>query len=181
MEGVEFKAWGKIPRGRGQGITITEKLDGTNACIVIFDDKIVAVQSRKRFIKLGDDNYGFALWVSQNEEELLKLGDGYHYGEWYGEGIQKNPHNKVGKHLALFNTFRWGVHNTNTPNCVEVVPILYQGIVTAGIEGKTMLELLEASKEKGYIAEGIVSYYHNTKTYQKDTFKYNLGKWKKEI
>lgn len=86
---IEFKAWPKIPRATGEKVTITEKMDGTNACVVIQEGKIVGVQSRKRFITPEDDNYGFAAWVAENEQELLKLGDGYHYGEWAGLGIQK--------------------------------------------------------------------------------------------
>lgn len=78
MSKVEFKSWGKIPRAIGEGVTITEKLDGTNACVVIQDGVIAGVQSRNRFITPEDDNYGFARWVSENEHELLKLGEGYH-------------------------------------------------------------------------------------------------------
>ena len=32
---VEFKEWPKIPRGLGEQMTITEKIDGTNACIIV--------------------------------------------------------------------------------------------------------------------------------------------------
>ena len=91
MSDLEFKKWEKIPRENPFTVTISEKIDGTNACIVIIDGAIAEVQSRKRFITPGDDNYGFALWVEENKDDLASLGDGYHYGEWAGEGIQKNP------------------------------------------------------------------------------------------
>ena len=92
MSKVEFKAWEKIGRDNPFGVTITEKIDGTNACIIIQDGEVVGVQSRKRLITPEDDNYGFAGWVERNIEDIMGLGDGYHYGEWAGLGIQKNPH-----------------------------------------------------------------------------------------
>ena len=107
MENVEFKAWEKIPRENPFTVTITEKIDGTNACIIIMDGEIVGVQSRKRLITVLEDNYGFAKWVEYNKKDLLGLGDGYHYGEWAGLGIQGNPHKLDKKHFFLFNTFRW--------------------------------------------------------------------------
>lgn len=101
---LEFKPWPKISRDNPFNVTITEKIDGTNACIIIQDGLLVGVQSRKRFITTLDDNYGFAAWVCENENELLKLGDGYHYGEWAGPGIQKNPHDLNEKTFFLFNS-----------------------------------------------------------------------------
>jgi hypothetical protein len=68
---------------------ITEKIDGTNASILITDDgsDIAGVGSRTRWITPEDDNHGFAKWVKANHEELLKLGPGHHFGEWWGNGI----------------------------------------------------------------------------------------------
>ena len=174
---VEFKAWGKIPRATGEKVTITEKLDGTNACVVIQEGRIVGVQSRKRFITPEDDNYGFANWVKENEVELLKLEDGYHYGEWAGAGIQKNPHNMVGKKFFLFNTFRWNDQNPNRPDCCDVVPILYQGELGSEDIDRILIKLKELSIQEGYVAEGIVVYYQNTKRFEKYTYNYSAGKW----
>lgn len=174
---VEFKAWPKIPRATGERVTITEKLDGTNACIIIEDGQIVGTQSRKRLIAPSDDNYGFATWVESNREELLGLGEGYHYGEWAGLGIQKNPHNLASKKFFLFNTFRWNANNPNRPKCCEVVPVLYEGEVKPDIFDKAMAALKKLSLEAGYTPEGIVSYYHKTKRYEKLTYNYAAGKW----
>ena len=177
MSKVEFKSWGKIPRAIGEGVTITEKLDGTNACVVIQDGVIAGVQSRNRFITPEDDNYGFARWVSENEHELLKLGEGYHYGEWAGEGIQKNPHNIVGKKFFLFNTFRWNDKNLNRPGCCEVVPVLYEGVLHDDDIDRVLFKLKECSIQEGYEAEGIIIYYHKTRRYEKYTYKFVNGKW----
>mgnify|MGYP003653427479 CR=1 FL=1 len=174
---TEFKAWPKIPRASGENITITEKLDGTNACIVIKEGVIVGVQSRKRFITPEDDNYGFALWVSENKDDLLMLGDGYHYGEWAGLGIQKNPHNMVGKKFFLFNAFRWNDQNPNRPDCCNVVPVLYQGELTDDCIERVLYKLKECSIQEGYTAEGIVIYYNKTKRFEKYTYNYISGKW----
>lgn len=35
------------------------------------------------------DNHGFSKWAHENKEALIRLlGEGYHYGEWCGAGIQ---------------------------------------------------------------------------------------------
>ena len=104
-----FEGFGKIARAqKAMGCVITEKIDGSNAQIIIEDGKIVAVGSRKRWIAPGKstDNFGFAGWV----ERLLGLGEGIHYGEWYGSGIQSGYGLVDGeKRFALFNTDRWGM------------------------------------------------------------------------
>jgi hypothetical protein len=119
---MEFKAWGKTPRLSNERYFVTEKIDGTNACIVIEGDQF-ACQSRTRFITPEDDNYGFAAWAYTNKDELMKLGDGYHYGEWWGAGIQRG-YDLPEKRFSLFNTARWNPSNPNLPNCCHVVPFL---------------------------------------------------------
>lgn len=173
---VEFKAWEKITRENPFNVTITEKMDGTNACIIIKDGEILGVQSRKRLITPEDDNYGFAQWVDDNKDDLINLGDGYHYGEWAGIGIQKNPHDLSSKKFFLFNAFRWNENNPNRPNCCEVVPILFQGMLTQ----ETVPELLETLKlnaTENQSPEGVIVYYHAFRKYTKHTIKSPNGKW----
>ena len=141
---MEFHAYPKTPRLK-RDIVITEKLDGTNAQVVIVDTSkggaydgnfCIAKQgtlamfagSRSRWITPGKltDNYGFAGWVQYNAPELFELGEGQHFGEWYGQGIQRG-YGLDHKRFALFNTARWGAHNPNTPKCCEVVPVLGTG------------------------------------------------------
>ena len=174
----EFEPWPKIYRkGKGKFI-VTEKLDGTNAHIVITDNNEIYAASRKRYITPDDDNYGFAQWVEDNKDELLKLGEGRHYGEWAGEGIQKNPHNITGKQFFLFNVTRWGDHNPNTPDCCEVVPILMSGADMTIIDDAMRL-LLENGSMVGDVGEpeGVVAYHTFTKRFIKATFKAPNGKW----
>ncbi len=171
-----FKAFPKIPRENPFNVTITEKLNGTNACIIILGDEIVGVQSRKRLITPEDDNFGFAQWVEDNKEDLVGLGDGYHYGEWAGLGIQKNPHNIIGRKFFLFNTFRWNPNNPNRPDCCDVVPVLYEGL----IDETTIPELLVSLTDNAgqdETPEGVVVRYHAFGSYTKHTIISPNGKW----
>lgn len=176
MSEVEFKPWPKIGRESPFKVTITEKMDGTNACIVIKDGEVVGVQSRKRFITPEDDNHGFAKWVSDNNDDLLSLGDGYHYGEWAGIGIQKNPHGLDEKRFFLFNTFRWNKDNPNRPKCCDVVPVLFEGkLATETVD--TLLHDLQKNATPEQNPEGIIVYYHAFRNYTKHTIVAPNGKW----
>ena len=179
MSAAEFKAWEKIPRENPFKATITEKIDGTNACIIISDGEIIGVQSRKRLITVDDDNYGFAKWVQDNDAELKMLGDGYHYGEWAGLGIQKNPHNLPEKHFFLFDTFRWNTGSPNLPVCCHVVPVLYQGLISGGTI-ELFLNKLKMDANTEETPEGIIVYYHAFRKYTKHTIKSPNGKWCKD-
>jgi hypothetical protein len=134
IQPIPFTGFPKITR-LNREIIVTEKCDGTNAQIRIEQDGTFLVGSRTRWISPGDDNYGFAKWAYANKEELMKLGPGSHFGEWWGLGINRNYGLKE-KRFSLFNTFRWadtpgftpGVDLATRPACVSCVPILYQGM-----------------------------------------------------
>jgi len=70
------------------------KLHGTNGAVRINSQGIVA-QSRKRDLKLGSDNYGFAQWVEKRKAYFDHLVDPDEsgtmvvYGEWAGQGVQQ--------------------------------------------------------------------------------------------
>lgn len=154
-------------------ICITEKIDGTNALISIMDNKIVGIGSRTRWITPQDDNYGFARWTMYNEQDIIKLGNGVHYGEWWGPGIQKRYSGYVTqKKFSLFNVGRWGVKDT-PPSCCDIVPVLYSGIFTFDILNETLEKLM---REGSIVApgcmnpEGIIIYHTTAKQYFKKTF-----------
>ncbi|HEX2099669.1 MAG TPA: RNA ligase family protein [Candidatus Synoicihabitans sp.] len=87
---------------------MTEKIDGTNAQIFITEDGEMLVGSRTRWITPAADNHGFARWCAEHREELMKLGPGRHFGEWWGSGIGRGYGLKKGdKRLSLFNVTRW--------------------------------------------------------------------------
>lgn len=156
----QFKGWGSTTR-ENKNKTITEKLDGTNACIVAQDGKVQA-QSRKRMITPDDDNYGFARWVYNNAGALLDtLGYGYHYGEWYGEGIQKNPLGIEGKRFALFHATKYTEANgfdLERVDGLETVPLLHHGQCGVWTIPNIIQDLYTyGSKVKGAKAEPVKS------------------------
>ena len=119
----EFVGFQKIPRLSRQ-IVITEKIDGTNAQVCVLEDGRVLAGSRSRWITPEDDNFGFARWVAEHEDELRTgLGIGTHYGEWWGSGIQRR-YGLNEKRFSLFNATRW---YKERPECCHVVPSLYCG------------------------------------------------------
>ena len=123
---IEFQPWPKIAR-LNRDITITEKIDGTNAAVVIAEDGAIAAQSRKRLITPEDDNFGFARWAHENGEALFSLlGPGRHFGEWWGAGIQRR-YGLGHKRFSLFNTARYGGVDFSEIPGLGVVPVLYQG------------------------------------------------------
>lgn len=137
---IEFKPWPKIARLANEQMTITEKIDGTNACVIFLPADNDwgyehAAQSRNKLITPESDNAGFAKWVWQHVDELfVDLGYGYHYGEWWGSGIQRGYGMERGeKFFSLFNAPRWtpAAASFKTPN-LRVVPLLYQGSLESG-------------------------------------------------
>jgi hypothetical protein len=173
---IEFKAFPSISR-LSRDIVITEKLDGTNASIVIMENGEFLTGSRNRWITPEDDNYGFSRWAHKHKDELLQLGVGAHFGEWWGQGIQIGYGLKE-KRFSLFNVGRWNAENI--PACVGVVPILYTGVFdTAAIDG-ALLNL----KQHGSVAaqgfmrpEGIVIYHkHSNALFKKTILNDDKGK-----
>lgn len=136
----EFKEFPKIPRFN-RNVVVTEKIDGTNGLVFIPDDfSNVFAGSKSGWITPENDNHGFAKWVKEHEDELRSgLGPGYHYGEWWGQGIQRR-YGLTEKRFSLFNTHRWG-DDAVRPKCCHVVPVLASGSIIVSIE--TGLNILE--------------------------------------
>jgi len=157
---IEFP---KMPRLYRECI-ITEKLDGTNASVCITDDGQFLTGSRSRWITPEDDNYGFSKWAHAHKEELLKLGAGKHFGEWWGGGIQRK-YGLAGddKRFSLFNILRWsGDDKDKLPRCVGLVPVLYQGPFSTLIVDNILDELRDnvSKAVQGFMnPEGIVTFH----------------------
>lgn len=161
---IEFKPWPKIPRIENEKVSFTEKIDGTNACIVITADGEFACQSRTRLITPDDDNYGFAKWAYTNKDELMKLGEGHHFGEWWGSGIQRG-YGLTEKRFSLFNSQRWGDHNPNTPSCVSVVPTIHADTIE---KAKEKLIANGSFAAPGFMnVEGLIMYNHLSRSLYK--------------
>lgn len=153
----EFQAFKKIPR-LSRPCVITEKLDGTNAQICIDAAGVVRAGSRNRWITPEDDNFGFAAWVARNADELRLLGEGRHYGEWWGKGIQRG-YGLAEKRFSLFNTARWTP--ATVPACCSVVPVLYTGDFTTAAVELTLAQLATGSVAAPGFAtpEGVVIFH----------------------
>lgn len=178
--GIEFVAFPKIPR-LNRNITITEKIDGTNAAIHITGrfsdargvhayfgtkeelDEIgrVVPQSRTRLLTRDEDNFGFAAWVEQNAEALRQvLGPGIHYGEWWGRGIQRG-YRQERRWFSLFNYNRWSndpMVGTLATIGVQVVPVLYHGPWMAVVGGPDVADTYPVRNADGTVTPGILRY-----------------------
>jgi len=184
-----FLGFPKIARFN-RPVTVTEKIDGTNSQIYITEDGDFLVGSRKRWITPEDDNYGFAAWAHAHKKELMQLGPGSHFGEWWGAGIQR----KYGlvntdKRFSMFNVIRWCLHDaepgiiktsdpritkmqTPLPACVGLAPILWVG----KMEKLPLEEIIDGLKTFGSQAvpgfmnpEGVVIYHAASNTCYKKT------------
>lgn len=191
----EFRAWPKTPR-LNRGCIATEKIDGTNSAVIVEEleregdltENAVAVvvigefpnhreyalyaQSRKHLLRPGKstDNFGFAAWVQEHALELAAgLGEGYHYGEWWGSGIQRGYGLTNGeRRFSLFNVRRWhdaqanGLGKDATPEGVFVVPVLATGtdITAAAVGALAMLRDNGSFAAPGFNSpEGTVVYH----------------------
>lgn len=195
---VEFQPWPKIARLH-KPMTITEKIDGTNACVRVVEDPrlgrllgedalgrpappatavvgdfVVLAGSRKRWVTPREDNFGFATWVWEHALELVELGPGTHYGEWWGSGIQRGYGLLNGeRRFSLFNTKQWNAE-TPPPECCSVVPVIYDGprfntdVVELIADG---LQQVGSYANPGFLQpEGIMIYLHGPGIYLKYPF-----------
>jgi hypothetical protein len=191
-----FEAWPKTPRLR-RDITITEKIDGTNGqisvrklgethetldefdCLIHSDDGIYAIKagSRNRWVRPGADNAGFAAWVWEHANRLVPLrGEGRHYGEWWGQGIQRG-YDMEAKVFSLFNARRWRMDDGKgyvIPPLweaqadgieIDVVPTMYVGPWSDVAINHQLNQLAEfGSHCNGFDKpEGIILYHHASK------------------
>jgi hypothetical protein len=179
MSDTEFMSFPKMGR-LSREVIVSEKIDGTNAQIYITDDGQMLIGSRTRWITPESDNFGFARWATEHKDELLQLGPGRHFGEWWGSGIQRGYGLPKGeKRFSLFNVSRWCLsgqtpsrittgdpriekHQDVLPACCHLVPVLYRGVFdTAFIEGAlTLLGAKGSFAAPGYQnPEGIIAYH----------------------
>jgi len=208
---MEFQEFPKMARLTRE-VVITEKIDGTNAQIVIgpmpADADVYAIASvaiaadhergqimlagsRTKYITPLADNHGFAAWVKEHADELWVLGEGRHFGEWWGSGIQRGYGLPKGeKRFSLFNVARWHAIggepyvsesgdprlapkvSTEAPACCHVVPILYRGLFQTAMADNMLAKLRAEGSHAapGFMnPEGIVVYHTACGSYFKKT------------
>jgi hypothetical protein len=181
----EFTAWPKTTR-LYRDITVTEKIDGTNAAIHFDGEGNVAAQSRKRLITPENDNFGFARWAHENREDLFEaLGPGTHFGEWWGKGIQRG-YGLDHRRFSLFNTAKWlqGPHVFEDGTWLDSVPVLHRHTFS-----EVLIRIaLHGLQSRGSVAapgfmnpEGVCIFHSQTRLVQKVTLdNEDRGKWELE-
>lgn len=191
-----FEPFPKLAR-LSRECAITEKIDGTNAQVYIVDlneddydptvfpvaivgDLALYAGSRNRLIWPGKekDNAGFAAWVCDNAQELVKLGPGRHFGEWWGKGIQRG-YGLNEKRFSLFDprhskayyAMLEGYENS-FPKCCHVVPWLFNSIGFERVdEAMHLLAEKGSQASKGFMSpEGIVVWHSAARVAFKKTF-----------
>lgn len=185
---VEFQGMPKIGRWNRETI-VSEKIDGTSGLVFIpdllsdienepeFFGAPFLVGSRNRWITPSLDNHGFARWCEEHKDDLLTLGPGKHFGEWFGAGIQRG-YGLKDKRFSLFNVLRWGEdrdlkkYPLPPPSCCSVVPLLWRG----PIRELNVDFLCQVLRDRGSYAvegymnpEGIVIFHTATGTLAKVT------------
>jgi hypothetical protein len=185
----DFRKFAKIPRFHSP-VTITEKLDGTNAVLFIdeanaspsnyatnipaqdlqYGTHFAVAGSRKRWLAEGEDNHGFRAWVKQNLEQLiLGLDPGTYYGEWWGKKINRG----YGLDEKRFTPFGLASGKPVEHELFHPLPILYEGRFFPEAAYECLLELQnEGSRAApGFKpAEGIVIRFNDTGARLKLTF-----------
>lgn len=177
---VPFQKIGRLSRE----IVITEKIDGTNGCISIHEDGTFRVGSRTQWITPDRDNFGFAKWAHENKDDLVShLGCGCHFGEWWGQGIQRK-YGQPEKRFSLFNVTKWDGVETR-PMCCGVVPTLYRGDFDTNEIARVMDDLAAGGSvaAPGFMKpEGIVIFHAQAGVLFKKTFeKDGAGKGRETI
>jgi hypothetical protein len=181
---VEFQAWPKTTRYKD--VIVTEKIDGTNAAIIIdIEGDEFGAQSRNRLVNPASDNYGFATWAYKNQVELTDLlGPGRHFGEWWGVGIQRN-YGLSHRRFSLFNTSRWKKEQDQDFVVIDgvpvgPVPVLKIATMFSFDIDDVMTDLLETGSHAspGFMKpEGICVFDPETRVVKKKTFEGDKGKW----
>lgn len=176
-----FEEFQKIAR-LSRDCVVTEKIDGTNAQVYFPEDGgPMLAGSRNRWITPDSDNFGFAKWAVEHEDELrVGLGLGRHYGEWWGAGIQRR-YGLDHKRFSLFNVARWvDAHEFShlnekqsfAPECCYVVPVLYRGLFSTDAvnEALYLLDVNGSTAAPGFAKpEGLVVWHEAARQLFKKT------------
>jgi len=167
---MEFKSFEKISKFSGIAMTITQKIHGSNAQILITEegncevepDKmqsgpdcklqhkdgievngiryVVKAGSRSRWLTTLDDNFGFARYVKDNEVEIIEK---LGLGTHFGEWAGPGINSGEGlseKKFVIFNHYRFPPERPLPPQMV-VVPVIYHGPYDERIIAEAMTSL----------------------------------------
>lgn len=187
---MDFKSFPDVKQIGKAAITITQKLHGTNAQIVVFpvydmDGTTllrydVQAGSRNRWLTPDDDNFGFAKYVEENKQSIIELlGEGTWFGEWAGPGINSSEGLKE-KTFAIFNIAR--IEGKPLPPRMVGVPLLYKGAFSSEAIDAAYNDLKTNGSKlvPGYMSpEGVVVHLLGTDLRFKKVFKPEETAWTK--
>jgi hypothetical protein len=151
----------------------------------------VLAGSRNRWITPESDNFGFARWVKENEDALrIGLGPGQHFGEWWGQGIQRT-YGLTEKRFSLFNVHRWKstyndggeITGPDAHRCIQapvchVVPVLMRYTFDTQVVDVVLEQMarLGSTAAPGFMnPEGVVVYHTKSNQLYKKTLDKNDG------
>lgn len=179
MDRVTFQRFPKVPR-LFDDVVVTEKIDGTNGQLLICPQEHVGVLepfvlgryaglavlagSRLRFLTVAEDNYGFAQWTADHAEALIaELGEGRHFGEWWGRGIQRG-YGVPDRRFSLFDIRRWSAIPLRV---CTVVPVVERGVLDTTLLSTCLstLQRVGSLAAPGFMRpEGLVVSHTHSKT-----------------
>lgn len=208
-----FKKFPKIQR-LNREVIVTEKIDGMTAGVHVTPvDNIEQWEGPfVKHVRLGDDEFivqasskthllsanpsahhNFVGWVQENARDLVEgLGVGSHWGEWWGQGINRN-YGLTENRWSLFNVSRWAeswhIHGDAirrpllenaeqryAPMCCYVVPVLARGLPADSEDNAVEVAINDLVKNGSRAVpgfkkpEGIVVYWTKGNTLMKWSF-----------
>lgn len=155
----EWTGFPKIAR-LNRDCVVTEKVDGTNAAILIQSGRL-RVYSKSEELTGSIDSYGFYAWVMERKRAILDtFEDGLLRGEFAGPGINRNRHQLTSKTFYCFAAeprVREGV--TGLPDGFNVVPVLYEGPFDTAAINREVDRLRINGSLVGGTPEGVVVFH----------------------
>jgi hypothetical protein len=151
-----FQEFQKIPR-YSRTCTITEKIDGTNACVAIEavpkpsegdPDWPSPEQPERIAYWYAGDGSVWGMWAGSRSRWITpgKTTDNHGFAGWVAEHVEElkllgpgrhfgewwgagiqRRYGQTEKKFSLFNTHRWSDAAGARPACCHVVPVLYEG------------------------------------------------------
>lgn len=190
---MSYPSFPSIERLENLYCHITEKVDGTNGLIELYDSSIEGVLfgSRNRYISANDDNMGFVSFFKNYTNQLGTLTNYIEeekliypiriYGEWFGKGIQRG-YNLEAKFFMPFNEYlAIKMIDAGIPH-IKMPVTLYSGKFSVEILEGCMNKLKDEGSQvvPGYNRpEGVVVYFPKHNFRLKETFE--GPKWKDAI
>ena len=157
-----------------ENVLATEKLDGTDVSIVVFEGAIVSVWNRTGRVPFINKGKKFIIEAVQNSYErgYADLPDGQWFGEVIGKNVQGNSYNLKENLWIPFNTYArrklsyksWGKY-----------PKTYEAISEWFREGLFSLYMANTTGDTTVKPEGVV--FHNLKTGEMSKLRRDMFPW----